>query len=71
MYPLCPARQVSIVHGDLRDVDLSDATVVVTYLLPQAMEDIAQSHLLPLLRRGASGSIGTSKESNNRGKADY
>lgn len=44
--------QVSVVHGDLRDVDLSDATVVVMYLLPDAMADIAQSHLLPLLRRG-------------------
>lgn len=45
-------RQVSVVHGDLRDVDLSDATVVVMYLLPEAISDIAQSHLLPLLRRG-------------------
>ncbi|CAM9773050.1 unnamed protein product [Ectocarpus fasciculatus] len=44
--------KVSVVHGDLRDVDLSDATVVVMYLLPDAMADIAQSHLLPLLRRG-------------------
>lgn len=45
-------RQVSVVHGDLRDVDLSDATVVVMYLLPEAIADISQSHLLPLLRRG-------------------
>ncbi|CAM9285387.1 unnamed protein product, partial [Hapterophycus canaliculatus] len=44
--------KVSVVHGDLRNLDLSDATVVVMYLLPEAMADIAQSHLLPLLRRG-------------------
>lgn len=44
--------QVSVVHGDLRDLDLSDATVLVMYLLPEAMGDIAQSHLLPFLRRG-------------------
>lgn len=46
--------QVSVIHGDLRDVDLSDATVVITYLLPEAMEDLAESHLLPLLRRGVA-----------------
>lgn len=45
---------MSVIHGDLRDVNLSDATVVVMYLLPEAMADIAQSHLLPLLRRGQS-----------------
>ncbi|CAM9487072.1 unnamed protein product, partial [Laminaria digitata] len=44
--------KVSVVHGDLRDLDLSDATVLVMYLLPEAMGDIAQSHLLPFLRRG-------------------
>lgn len=43
--------QVRVIHGDLRDVDLSEATVVVTYLLPQAMADIAETHLIPLLRR--------------------
>lgn len=43
---------MSVIHGDLREVDLSQATVIVTYLLPQAMRDIAESHLLPLLRRG-------------------
>lgn len=41
-----------MIHGDLRDVDLSDATVVVMYLLPEAVAGLAQSHLLPLLRRG-------------------
>lgn len=41
-----------MIHGDLRDVDLSDATVVVMYLLPDAVAGLAQSHLLPLLRRG-------------------
>lgn len=46
--------QVSVVHGDLRELDLSDATVVVMYLLPEAMADIAESHLLPLLRRGGT-----------------
>lgn len=49
---LCCA-QVSVVHGDLREVDLSDATVIVMYLLPEAISGIAQSHLLPLLRRGS------------------
>eukprot|EP00752_Nemacystus_decipiens_P003534 g3260.t1 len=44
--------KVTVVHGDLRDVDLSDATVVVMYLLPEAVAGLAQSHLLPLLRRG-------------------
>lgn len=44
--------QVAVIHGDLRDVDLSDATVVVMYLLPEAVAGLAQSHLLPLLRRG-------------------
>ncbi|CAM9299775.1 unnamed protein product [Ectocarpus sp. 4 AP-2014] len=55
--------KVSVVHGDLRDVDLSDATVVVMYLLPDAMADIAQSHLLPLLRRGHGTPATTSKTS--------
>lgn len=41
-----------MVHGDLRELDLADATVIVMYLLPEAMAAIAQSHLLPLLRRG-------------------
>ncbi|CAM9684189.1 unnamed protein product [Discosporangium mesarthrocarpum] len=44
--------KVKVVHGDLRDQDLSEATVIVTYLLPAAMEEIADSHLIPLLRRG-------------------
>jgi len=43
---------VTVVHGDLRDLDLSDATVVVMYLLPDAVAGLAESHLLPLLRRG-------------------
>ena len=43
---------MTVVHGDLRDVDLSDATVLIMYLLPAAMGDIAQSHLIPFLRRG-------------------
>lgn len=45
---------MSVIHGDLRDINLSDATVVVMYLLPEAMAGITQSHLLPLLRRGQS-----------------
>lgn len=45
---------MSVIHGDLRDINLSDATVVVMYLLPEAIAGIAQSHLLPLLRRGQS-----------------
>lgn len=49
---LFPSEQVTVIHGDLRDVDLSDATVVVMYLLPEAVAGLAQSHLLPLLRRG-------------------
>lgn len=47
--------QVSVVHGDLREVDLSDATVVITYLLPEAMEGLAESHLIPFLLRDPVG----------------
>lgn len=42
-----------MVQGDLREVDLSDATVVVMYLLPEAIAGITETHLLPLLRRGS------------------
>lgn len=45
-------EQVSVIHGDLRDVDLSEATVVVIYLLPDAIAEIAQPLLVPLLQRG-------------------
>lgn len=56
-----------MIHGDLREVDLSDATVVITYLLPEAMADLAESHLLPLLRvnseaeptSSSAGSVGS------------
>ncbi len=44
--------KVTVVHGDLRDLDLSDATVVVMYLLPDAVAGLVESHLFPLLRRG-------------------
>ena len=52
---LCAPGQVSVIHGDLREVDLSEATVVVMYLLPEAIAEIAQPLLLPLLRRGGGG----------------
>ena len=29
---------VSVIHGDLRDIDLSTATVIVLYLLPESIE---------------------------------
>lgn len=48
-------------HGDLREVDLSDATVVITYLLPEAMEGLAESHLIPFLR-GDSVGVATSQD---------
>lgn len=33
--------RVSVSHGDLLKEDLSDATVIVTYLLPEAMDELA------------------------------
>lgn len=55
-----------MIHGDLREADLSEATVVITYLLPEAMADLAESHLLPLLRRNSKaeptvGGVGSSQ----------
>ncbi|CAM9126172.1 unnamed protein product [Choristocarpus tenellus] len=46
------SSKVTVVQGDLRDQDLSDATVIVTYLLPAAMEELAGTVLIPLLRKG-------------------
>ena len=40
---------VSVSHGDLLVEDLSDATVVVTYLLPEALEQLS-AKLIALLR---------------------
>ncbi|CAH0480648.1 unnamed protein product [Peronospora belbahrii] len=34
-------RLVSVSHGDLLDEDLSEATVIVTYLLPNALDQLA------------------------------
>lgn len=48
--------QVSVIQGDLRDVDLSEATVVVIYLLPEAIAEIAEPLLIPLLQRDKEGS---------------
>ena len=39
---------VSVSHGDLLVEDLSDATVVVTYLLPEALEQLAAKLIAPL-----------------------
>lgn len=61
--PFSAEEQVSVIHGDLRDVDLSDATVVVMYLLPEAVAGLAQSHLLPLLRRGQPTEPPTERDS--------
>ena len=43
---------VRAVKGDLREVDLSFASVVVTYLLPDSIEEIKESVVVPLLQRG-------------------
>ena len=41
-----------IEHGDLRDLDLSDATIIILYLLPEAIEQL-KPKLLACLERGA------------------
>ena len=45
--------QVQCVQGDLRQVDLSAASIIVTYLLPDAMMDIA-GKLLDAVERGVT-----------------
>ena len=45
------STKVTCIEGDLRTVDLSEASVVVTYLLPEAMEEIS-SKLKEALQRG-------------------
>ena len=42
---------VRIEHGDLREIDLSRATVVVVYLLREGIEEIKEK-LMECLRRG-------------------
>lgn len=44
---------VTAIHGDLRTVDFSDATVVVIYLLPESIE-LIKSNLLQALDRGCT-----------------
>uniref|UniRef100_M4BRJ3 Methyltransferase domain-containing protein n=1 Tax=Hyaloperonospora arabidopsidis (strain Emoy2) TaxID=559515 RepID=M4BRJ3_HYAAE len=41
---------VSVSHGDLLEEDLSDATVIVTYLLPEALEQLS-AKLIKLLNQ--------------------
>ncbi len=45
------ADKVSIVQGDLRELDLSKANVIVIYLLPESIEQI-KDKLLEVLARG-------------------
>ena len=44
--------KVHVVHGDLRDIDITHATVIFLYLLPEAIQMI-ESKLINALRRGA------------------
>jgi len=44
-------EKVKIIHGDLLDLDLSEATIIVVYLLPDAV-DMIKPKLLEALRRG-------------------
>lgn len=43
--------KVTIISGDLRDVNLDDATVIVLYLLPEAVKLISPK-LIAAIRRG-------------------
>lgn len=44
-------ERVTAIHGDLRDVDITRADVVIIYLLPESIEMI-KSKLLDMLRNG-------------------
>ena len=46
------ADMISIVEGDLRDLSLEDATVILLYLLPESVEEI-KPKLIEALHRGA------------------
>ena len=43
---------VSVVHGDLRDLDISSATVIVLYLLPESIQLILEM-LVNALKNGS------------------
>lgn len=43
---------VSVSHGDLLEEDLSDATVIVTYLLPEALEQLKEKFTALLRQPG-------------------
>ncbi|RLN96387.1 hypothetical protein BBJ28_00003181 [Nothophytophthora sp. Chile5] len=43
---------VSVSHGDLREEDLSDATVIVTYLLPEALDELTPKFTKLLSQKG-------------------
>jgi SAM-dependent methyltransferase len=45
------AEKVRIIHGDLLELDLADATIITLYLLPAALEQI-KPKLLECLERG-------------------
>ena len=44
-------EKIKAVHGDLRDLDLSQATIIVLYLLPESVESI-KKNLLQCLADG-------------------
>jgi hypothetical protein len=44
---------VSVYAGDLRELDVSDATIIILYLLPESIAEITSSILVPALMRGA------------------
>lgn len=46
------ADKISIIEGDLRDISLSEATIIILYLLPESVEEIKHK-LIEALQRGA------------------
>lgn len=45
--------RVKILSGDLREIDLSDATIIVLYLLPEAIVELTAKLQQAILRSGA------------------
>ena len=45
--------RVTCIEGDLREVDVTSATIVITYLLPNAMAEISDT-LIQVLARGGT-----------------
>ena len=52
--PVEEREKVRVIHGDLREIDTASATVIVIYLLPEAIELLKPQLIQSLLRPGVT-----------------